>query len=289
MESGAAAPLGITACHIAADLLEEELFGLASEAGSDAPPERIGRIVFCQGGTLVLDEIASLPPSIQPKIERLLNENQYERRDDFRVREADVRIVATTSVDLSDAVRRQRFRRELQLALDVVRIDIPPLRERPEDIRPLAEKYLAYYNRQASRNMTGFTNDALNALERHNWPGNQRELRNLVERAVILCPSDTIELKHFPPNFLASSPTYLPGDLVPLEMIEDLHIRGVLAAAGTVKGAASILGINYSTLWRRLKRNANDAMANLPAEAPASLDSVALPKSAEPLDRIAVK
>jgi NtrC-family two-component system response regulator AlgB len=99
----------------------------------------------------------------------------------------------------------------------------------------------------------------LNAILQHTWPGNQWELRNLVERAVILCQADQIELKHFPPNFLNASGNYQPGDLVSLGAIEDIHIRGVLAATGTVKKAASVLGVDYSTLWRRLRKNPDKA------------------------------
>jgi NtrC-family two-component system response regulator AlgB len=234
--------------------MDEEIFGLASETGGDAPPDKLGRVVFCEGGSLLLDEIGAMPLSLQPKIERLLTTHQYERRDDFTVRDANVRLLATSSIDLADAAARGRFRRELLLALDVVRIDVPPLRDRPEEIRPLAERYLAHFRRLNNRSIVGFSNDALHALATHTWPGNQRELRNLIERAVILCQGDVIETKHFPPNFLAASSTYMPGDLVPLDTIEDLHIRGVLAATGTVKGAAAVLGINYSTLWRRLKK-----------------------------------
>jgi NtrC-family two-component system response regulator AlgB len=251
------------------EALEEELFGLASDAGGDAPPEKLGRVDFCNGGTLILDEIGSTPLSVQPKIERLLIDRQYERRDDFSVRDIDVRLLATSSINLEEAVTRRRFRQELLLALDVVRVEIPPLRRRPEDIRLLAERYLAYYARQNNRKVTRFTSDAMNALLQHTWPGNQRELRNLVERAVILCPAERIELKHFPPNFLNSPGNYQPGDLVPLDTIEDIHIRGVLAATGTVKSAASVLGVNYSTLWRRLRKGPGEPeTADPPAGVP---------------------
>jgi two-component system, NtrC family, response regulator AlgB len=247
-----------------AEALDVELFGLTSETGGDAPPTKLGRVDFCGGGTLILDEIGSTPLSIQPKIERLLIDRQFERRDDFSPRDIDVRVLATTSIDLEDAVARKRFRQELLLALDVVRVEIPPLRSRPEDVRLLAERYLAFYARQNNRKVTQFSNDAMNAMAQHTWPGNQRELRNLVERAVILCPSEQIELKHFPPNFLNSLRNYQPGDLVPLGTIEDIHIRGVLAATGTVKSAASVLGVNYSTLWRRLRKNSSEAETNGP-------------------------
>jgi NtrC-family two-component system response regulator AlgB len=249
-------------------LLEDELFGLASAAGGDAPAEKQGRVDFCNGGTLILDEIGSTPLSIQPKIERLLIDRQYERREDFVLRNIDVRLLATTSIDLEEAVAHKKFRQELLLALDVVRVEIPPLRRRPEDIRPLAERYLAYYSRQNNRKTTGFTTDAMNALNQHKWPGNQRELRNLVERAVILCQCEQIALKHFPPNFLNAAGNYQPGDLVALDTIEDIHIRGVLAATGTVKGAASVLGVNYSTLWRRLRKNPAEAESDSPAGVP---------------------
>jgi two-component system, NtrC family, response regulator AlgB len=263
------APYAVTSClTVSAESLEDELFGLASESGGDAPPEKLGRMIFCDGGTLVLDEIGAMPLSLQPKLERLLNEHRYERRDDYVVRQADVRVVATTSIDLTEAVKQNQFRRGLLLSLDVVQIDIPPLRQRPGDIRPLAERYLAYFSRQNNRRLAGFSNDALNALQNHAWPGNHRELRNLIERAVILSQGDFIEVSHFPPDFSNSSPAYQPGDLVPLGTIEDLHIRGVMAAAGTVKGAASILGINYSTLWRRLRKNAPSPVAEPTDEQP---------------------
>ena len=263
------APYAVTSCLTAStESLEDELFGLASESGGDAPPEKLGRMIFCDGGTLVLDEIGAMPLSLQPKLERLLNEHRYERRDDYVVRQADVRVIATTSIDLTEAVRQNQFRRGLLLSLDVVQIDIPPLRQRPGDIRPLAERYLAYYSRQNNRRLAGFSNDAQIALQNHAWPGNHRELRNLIERAVILSQGDFIEVSHFPPDFSNSSPAYQPGDLVPLGTIEDLHIRGVMAAAGTVKGAASILGINYSTLWRRLRKNAPSPVAEPTDEQP---------------------
>ena len=256
----ARATFAVTSCQAGtAEELEVELFGLASDAGGDHPPEKLGRVDFCGGGTLILDEIGLMPMGVQPKIERLLTDRQFERRDDFSARDIDLRLIATTSVDLEEAVDRRRFRQELLLALDVVRVEIPALRDRPEDVRLLAQRYLAYYAGQNHRKVTGFSRDAMNAILQHTWPGNQWELRTLVERAVILCPADQIELKHFPPNFLNASGNYQPGDLVSLGAIEDIHIRGVLAATGTVKKAASVLGVDYSTLWRRLRKNPDKA------------------------------
>jgi two-component system, NtrC family, response regulator AlgB len=249
------APFAVASCQTdSADALEVDLFGLASESGTDVPPEKMGRVVFCDGGTLVLQEVSAMPPNLQPKLQRLITDHQYERRDDFLARRTDVRVVATTSIDLQDVVRQNHFRPELLLALDVVRIEIPPLRDRPEDITLLAERYLAHFSRQNHRRISEFTTAALHALSQHHWPGNHRELRNLIERAVIVCDADQLDLKHFPANFLAGATTYAAGDLVSLDTLEDMHIRGVIAAAGSLKGAASILGVNYSTLWRRLRK-----------------------------------
>lgn len=234
--------------------IEEDLFGLASETGVNAPPDKPGQVMLCNGGTVVLDEINACPSSLQPRIERLLKDHQYERRDDFAPRQADVRVIATTRFDLPALVRQNRFRRELLMALDVVRIEIPPLRDRPEDIPALAENYLRFFARQNNSNIVAFTTEAMNALQKHRWSANQQELRNFIERAVLLCPGEQIELAHFPTNFLNEGCPCTPGDLVSLQAIEDLHIRGVLAATGTVKAAATVLGINYSTLWRRLRK-----------------------------------
>jgi NtrC-family two-component system response regulator AlgB len=249
-----ASPFGSVACDTTdAEHLEEELFGVF--AGADNPTQdRPGRIAFCESGTLVLDEVAQTPPSLQPKLLRLLSEKEYERAGDFRPRKANVRFIATSSVDLQDAVKRRRLRPELLLALDVVRITIPPLRHRPEDLKLLARCYLAYFSRENHRPILGIRGEAMHVLATHTWPGNTRELRNVIERAVLLCDKDYIELEHLPPNLMLEERAHSVGDLVPLETIEEMHIRSVLATTGTIKGAAAVLGINPSTLSRRLKR-----------------------------------
>jgi NtrC-family two-component system response regulator AlgB len=135
-----------------------------------------------------------------------------------------------------------------------VRIDLPPLRDRPEDLTLLAGRYLAHFALENRRPVAGIHPDAVHALGRHAWPGNTRELRNVIERAVLLCAGKQIGLEHLPQNLLKERKPYSVGDLVPLETIEGMHIRSVLASAGTIKGAAAILGINPSTLARGLKR-----------------------------------
>jgi NtrC-family two-component system response regulator AlgB len=236
-----------------AETLEAELFGVSSYSEPAAAPGHRGRIAFCEGGTLVLHDVVDLPRQLQPKLVRLLRDHEYERVDDLTGRRADVRVIATSSVNLHEAALSGSFRQDLLLAMDVVTIEIPPLRDRPEDVRLLAERFLAHFARESGRGVTGFSPDALDALAKHSYPGNARELRNLVERAVLLCDGPVIRLEHLPPNLL-NAEAYRVGDLVSLEKISDLHIRRVLASTRSYEAAANVLGINSITLWRRRKR-----------------------------------
>ena len=250
----AAGPYGAMSCHgIPADALVVDLFGLCEHDAPTAPPARRGRVAFCDGGTLVLHEIGDLPLSLQPKLLRLLHDKEYERVNDLTCRKADVRVIATTSIDLHEATRLGRFRPDLLLAVDVVTLEIPPLRDRPGDVELLAERFLAHFAKESGSAVRGFSADALDALRKHSYGGNVRELRNLVERAVLLCDRDQIALEHLPPNLL-NAEAYRVGDLVSLEKISDLHIRRVLASTRNYEAAAQVLGINSITLWRRRKR-----------------------------------
>jgi NtrC-family two-component system response regulator AlgB len=247
--------------------LEAELYGGAPARGAaveavnsgaapaTSPSASGGRVAFCEGGTLLLKEVAEMPLSLQPKLVRLLRDHEYERQGEFTPRRADVRVIATSSVDLHAAAREGVVRPDLAAALDVLAIDLPPLRERPNDIPLLAARYLAHFAKAHARPPTRFSNDAMDALKRHSYPGNSLELRNLVERAVLICRGDQIELQNLPPNLL-NSDAYHVGDLVPLEKITDLHIQQVLASTRSFESAASVLGINSITLWRRRKRHA---------------------------------
>ena len=236
-----------------ADALDAELFGLTGRE-LQPPVDVPGRIELSKGGVVLLQDVTQTPPSLQPKLLRLLTEKEFERHDDFKPHQADVRIIATSSVDPDEAVKSRRFRQELLLALDVVRIEVPPLRSRPEDIRMLAKRYLAHFSRENQRQIAGLTGDAMTALKKYPWPGNTRELRNLIERAVLLCQAAEIGLEHLPPNLLRGPARYHIGDLVPLDTIEDLHMRRVLDSTGSIKGAAAVLGIGVSTMVRWMKR-----------------------------------
>jgi NtrC-family two-component system response regulator AlgB len=191
---------------------------------------------------------------LQARLQRLLHDHEYERVDEMQSKRADVRVIATTSVDLQIAASAGKFRTDLLMSLDVVQIVVPPLRSRQNDIPLLAERYLALSNRDNHRQVLGFSADALYAMNKYAWPGNVRELRNVIERAVLLCRNQRIGVEHLPPNLLNSSPSFAVGDLVPLETIQKSHVLQVVASTRSLRRAASILGVDSSTLCRWMKR-----------------------------------
>jgi len=244
----------ISCPSLSAELLESELFGHVKGAFSGAVRDNPGRIAALENGTLFLDEIGDLPPSIQPKLLRFIQEREYERLGDHITRKADVRIIAATNTDLEKAVQEHRFREDLYYRLNVIQIQIPPLRERPDDIAPLAIRLLGFFSRSNHRPAQRFTDEALNALRHYPWPGNVRELRNVVERASILCQSEFIGIEYLPQKVMAAPAYAEPGDMVSLDHLEEMHIRRVLAATKSLQEAADILGIDQTTLWRRRKQ-----------------------------------
>jgi NtrC-family two-component system response regulator AlgB len=213
-----------------------------------------GRIATCEGGTLLLDEIGDLPANLQPKLLRFLQDREYERVGDYATRKADVRIIAGTNRDLDKAVKEGRFREDLFFRLNVIQIEIPPLRERSEDVTILAERLLGFFGQARHHLFLGFTPEALQALKQYHWPGNLRELRNVVERAAILCQTDRVGIECLPENLLPSDSSARLGDRVSLEKIEEGHIRRVLATTKSLQEAADVLGIDQATLWRRRKK-----------------------------------
>jgi len=213
-----------------------------------------GRIAACEGGTLLLDEVGDLPANLQPKLLRFLQDKEYERVGDYTTRKADVRIIAATNRDLDQAVKEGRFREDLFYRLNVIQIAIPPLRERQEDITLIAEKLLAFFGRARHHTFLGFAPDALHALRQYAWPGNLRELRNVVERAALLCQTDRVGIEFLPENLLSGDQGPRLGDRVSIEKIEEEHIRRVLATTKSLQEAADILGIDQATLWRRRKK-----------------------------------
>ncbi len=248
-------PFSVLSCpSLSPELLESELFGHAKGAFTGAVRESPGRIGACEGGTLMLDEIGDLPLSLQPKLLRFVQDREYERVGDYLTRQADVRIIAATNLDLEKAVREGRFREDLFYRLNVIQIELPPLRERPDDLGALAERLLAFFGRSCHRTVAGFTGEALGLLRNYHWPGNVRELRNVIERAVILCQGDRIDVQHLPDNLRVADRSFRLGDSVRLDRIEEEHIRRVLASVHSLQEAADILGIDQATLWRRRKQ-----------------------------------
>lgn len=239
---------------LSAELLESELFGHVKGAFTGAIRDHSGRIAFCEGGTLFLDEIGDLPLSVQPKLLRFIQEREYERLGDHVTRKADVRLITATNTNIEEAVKNHRFREDLFYRLNVIQIEIPPLRERPEDIVNLAKRLLTFFGRSNHKASQRFTDDALQVLRRYSWPGNVRELRNVVERASILCNSESVGIEHLPEKLLHVEECPKPGDLASLDTIEETHIRRVLASTKSLQEAADILGIDQATLWRRRKR-----------------------------------
>lgn len=248
-------PLGAISCpSLSAELLESELFGHARGAFTGALRDYPGRIAACEGGTLFLDEIGDLPPPIQAKLLRFLQEKSYERLGELKTRKADVRIISATNVDLEAAIREGKFREDLFYRLDVVTIVVPPLRERREDIVPLCEALLAFFARQNHRRILGFSKDASEILQNYEWPGNVRELRNAVERSVLLCNESLVSVHHLPVKLKPAERGPEAGSLVTMEEMERTHIRRVLASSKSIEEACRILGMDSVTLWRKRKK-----------------------------------
>jgi two-component system, NtrC family, response regulator AlgB len=245
------------AIHIWSDRAEHPMAIVTCRSDS---PESMAKELFekaewCGGGTLILEEINELPMPLQPRVVRLLKDREFERGDETTRRPIDVRIIATSSVDLPQAVQNGTFRSDLLLALNVIQIELPALRNRPADIPLLLDRYIAYFGKQNRKLIAGITPQAMHVLTTHRWPGNVRELRNVIERATLLCNADTIAIEHLPPNLVNGDPSRIAiGDLVPLDTIEELHIRKVVAAARSLRQAATILQIDSGTLVRRMKR-----------------------------------
>ncbi|MDX1646964.1 MAG: sigma-54 dependent transcriptional regulator [Longimicrobiales bacterium] len=237
------------------DLLESELFGHVKGAFTGAVRSRPGRIAKTEGGTLFLDEIGALPVALQPKLLRFLQDRAYERVGSDKTLEADVRMILATNRNLEQAVEEGEFREDLYFRVRVIEIEVPPLRERPEDIIPLAESFVAFFGARNGRPDASLTDAAKRTIKAREWPGNVRELQNAVERAVILSRGSRVGAEALPAvdDGLASVPGSTP--LISLEEAEKRHIEGVLEATSSAKEAAKVLGISTTTLWRRRQKH----------------------------------
>jgi len=231
---------------------ESELFGHVKGAFTDARTDRIGVFELADEGTLFLDEIANMPIRLQPKLLRVLQTGEVQRVGSSRVTYVNVRVLSATNADLAVEIGAGRFREDLLYRLNTVVIHLPPLRERREDIAPLAEHYLARYADRYRRTFAGFDRSARQALESHVWPGNVRELAHAIERAVLMARSSSITAAD-----LGLQPSAAAGaapDEMTLDQAERLFIQKVLARhGGDVRKAAEQLGMSRSALYRRLQ------------------------------------
>jgi NtrC-family two-component system response regulator AlgB len=252
----AAEPFVTVSCpSLSRDLLESELFGHMKGSFTGAFATTWGKVAAADRGTLFLDEIGELPLEIQPKLLRLLQEREYERVGEAKIRRADVRVIAATNRDLKEAVARGAFRQDLLYRLDVISFRLPALRERPGDILSIAERELPQLAAHTGSAVKGFSPAAREAMKGYAWPGNIRELRNVVERATILAAGESIEVADLPFS-VGEEPATRPalGGRFSIDEIEAEHIRQVLKRAGTLQEAAAILQLDPTTLLRKRKR-----------------------------------
>lgn len=235
------------------ELLESELFGHAKGAFTGAHSDTLGKVAAADGGTLFLDEIGELPIEIQSKLLRLLQEREYERVGETKSHRSNVRVIAATNRNLKDAVAAGKFREDLFYRLNVISVTLPPLRDRAGDIPALVSAQLKFFATHAGRGVKSVSPAALDQLQHYRWPGNLRELRNVIERAVILCPGEQIEPADIGETASAGSEIQV-GAKISLAEIEAEHIRRVVENAKTLEEAADILGIDPATLYRKRKK-----------------------------------
>ncbi len=237
-------------------LLESELFGHKAGAFTDARTDRVGRFAHAEGGTLFLDEIGDISPAMQMRLLRVLQEHQYEPLGSVEPVTTDVRIVAATHRDLSKLVENGSFREDLFYRINVIRLKLPPLVERRDDIPLLIDHFINRFNRLQGKDVVGVSDEVMALLMSHDYPGNARELENIIEHAFVLCRGNVIELQHLPPELvrLRGEDRLAGGSGMTLRSLEVLHITDALRRhRGNRSAAAEELGIHPSTLYRKMR------------------------------------
>ncbi|MBN2109358.1 MAG: sigma 54-interacting transcriptional regulator, partial [Deltaproteobacteria bacterium] len=223
-------------------LLESELFGHVKGAFTGADRDRTGRFQMAQGGTILLDEIGDIAPRLQIKLLRVLQEKEFERVGDAEPIKADVRIIAATNSNLAEKISRGEFRTDLYYRLKVVEIDLPPLRERLEDLPMLVDEFCRAYNATFKKTISGISDEVRDMLLSHSWPGNIRELKHVIEHAFVRCHDTVISTEHIPAYITQAA-------------LQQENIRDVLNKAGGNKSdAARLLGVSRQTVYRKMKK-----------------------------------
>jgi transcriptional regulator with PAS, ATPase and Fis domain len=238
-------------------LLESELFGYKAGAFTGAGKDKPGRFAMAKNGTLFLDEIGEVSPAFQVRLLRVLQDRTYEPLGATQSETTGARIIVATNRDLAERVRQHAFREDLYYRVNVIRVELPPLRRRKEDIPLLVEQFIARFNRLQQKTTRGIAPEALSLLMAHDWPGNIRELENAIERAFILCNQGVIAIEHLPEELSARYTTRIcHADMhTSRDQMEAQVIRNALEQADFNRlAAARSLGIHKSTLFRKVKR-----------------------------------
>jgi two-component system, NtrC family, response regulator AlgB len=256
-------PFVIVNCpSLSKELLESELFGHVKGSFTGAARDYWGKVKAAEGGTLFFDEIGELPMEIQPKLLRLFQEREYERVGETVTRFANIRVLAATNCDLKQRVSAGAFREDLYFRLNVISIELPPLRERKEDLIRFAEYYLQRFAAQYKRNITGFSAEAIACIRNHTWPGNLRELQHAVEHGVALARDNTLVPVDFPDEIQHGRTIAAKNQInnlmtegwLSLENLIEKYVRLVLEHTSASSEAANILGIDNATVYRKRKR-----------------------------------
>lgn len=241
-------------------LFESELFGYKKGAFTDAKQDKAGKLASAEGGSVFFDEIGELPLSTQVKLLRLLQQREYEPLGGTQPVKTDIRIIAATNKDLKQLVANGKFREDLYFRLAVVKFELPPLKDRREDVPYLVDHFIRRFNARKGRKVISVSPDVMNILMRHDFPGNIRELENIIEYGFVVCKGSIIQKEHLPSELLAA---YQEGGLIddlqatPISEKANEHARIIMALKnhdGAITKAAEELGIHRATLWRKLKR-----------------------------------
>jgi DNA-binding NtrC family response regulator len=243
----------VNCAALSENILESELFGHVKGAFTGAVKDRIGRFEAANGGTILLDEIGDVSPRLQLRLLRVLQERTFERVGDSTAIKTDVRVIASTNQDLEQRIRGGEFRQDLYYRLNVVRINIPALRERRDDIPLLVDHFRRQFNRKLKREIAGVSPDAMAVIMQHRWPGNVRELENCIERAFIVCHELQLQVRHLPPEVREPSENFLNMTVTGGDD-ERGRIEKVLDQTDwNIAKSARLLGIARNTLYQKMK------------------------------------